>query len=65
METSKNATAAIDTSWKEQKAKIKAKYPTVTDADLHFEKGKKQEMFKALQLKLKVSREEFSKVISA
>jgi len=52
-------------SWKEQKGKLKAKFSTLTDADLHFEEGKKDEMLKKVQTKLGKSKEEFKAIIAA
>lgn len=50
-------------NWTEQKGKLKAKFPKLTDADLQFEQGKKEDMLKKVQTKLGVTKEELSKVI--
>ena len=52
-------------NWNEQKVKLKAKYPTLTDADFHFAEGKKDEMLSKLQTKLGKTKEELTKIIAA
>ncbi|HYV92638.1 MAG TPA: general stress protein CsbD [Chitinophagales bacterium] len=52
-------------NWNEQKRKLQAKYTSLTDADLHFEDGKKETMFTKLQVKLGVTREQLDEVISS
>ncbi|HRB71856.1 MAG TPA: CsbD family protein [Flavobacterium sp.] len=56
---------ATKSNWHEQKGKLKAKFPSLTDADLHFEEGKKDEMLSRVQNKLGKSKEELTKIISA
>lgn len=63
MENSKETSQAVKTSWKEQKGKLKLKFPSLTDADLHFEEGKKDEMLRKVETKLGKTKEEFSKII--
>jgi uncharacterized protein YjbJ (UPF0337 family) len=41
----------------EQKGKLKKKFAVLTDNDLMFEEGKKEEMFGKLQIKLAKSKE--------
>jgi uncharacterized protein YjbJ (UPF0337 family) len=50
-------------SWSEQRTKIKAKFPTLTDADLTFENGKKDEMYGKLEKKLGKTKEELTAII--
>lgn len=52
-------------SWNEQKGKLKKKIAVLTDNDLMFEEGKKEEMFGKLQIKLGKSKEELHKIIEA
>jgi uncharacterized protein YjbJ (UPF0337 family) len=52
-------------SWNEQKGKLKKKFAVLTDNDLLFEEGKKEEMFGKLQIKLGKSKEELHKIIEA
>jgi uncharacterized protein YjbJ (UPF0337 family) len=50
--------------WDEQKGKLKQKFATLTDDDLMFTEGKKDEMLGRLQIKLGKSKEELHKIIS-
>ena len=52
-------------NWSEQKGKLKAKFSTLTDADLHYEEGKKDEMFTNVQTKLGKTKEELQTIIAA
>lgn len=51
-------------NWTEQKGKLKSNFPTLTDADLHYENGKKDEMFNRVQTKLGKTKEELDTVMS-
>lgn len=50
-------------NWNEQKGKLKQKFATLTDDDLLFTEGKKDEMLGRLQKKLGKSKEELHKLI--
>jgi uncharacterized protein YjbJ (UPF0337 family) len=50
-------------NWNEQKAMLKRKYPALTDKDLFFELGRKNEMLANLQVKLGKTKEEFQKIM--
>lgn len=50
-------------NWNEQKGKLKQKFAVLTDNDLMFEEGKKDEMFGKLQAKLGKTREELDKIM--
>jgi uncharacterized protein YjbJ (UPF0337 family) len=52
------------TDWNEQKGKLKAKYPTLTDSDLQFAEGKKDEMMGRLQTKLGKTKDELQKIFA-
>ncbi|MBK6861886.1 MAG: CsbD family protein [Saprospiraceae bacterium] len=52
-------------NWNEQKGKLKQKYATLTDNDLIFEEGKKDEMMGKLQKILGKTKEELHNIISA
>ena len=66
MSESKNITPfPLEGNWNEQKSKLKAKFSTLTDADLRYEEGKKDEMLKRVQVKLGKTKEEFQKIIEA
>jgi uncharacterized protein YjbJ (UPF0337 family) len=51
-------------NWNEQKGKLKQKFATLTDNDLKFAEGKKEEMLGRLQIKLGKSKEELHKIIT-
>jgi uncharacterized protein YjbJ (UPF0337 family) len=64
-EHSKDSVSTPDKgNWSEQKAKLKAKYPTLTEADFVFAEGKKDEMLAKLQAKLGKTKEELTKIIA-
>ena len=55
----------IKGNWNEQKGKLKQKFANLTDNDLLYEQGKKDEMLGKLQIKLGKSKEELDKIIAA
>ena len=57
-------TTQLKGDWEQQKGKLKQKFATLTDNDLLFAEGKKEEMFGRLQTKLGKSKEELHKIIS-
>lgn len=52
-------------NWNEQKGKLKQKFALLTENDLLFEEGKKDEMLGRLQVKLGKTREELEKIIGS
>lgn len=58
-------TKELKGSWEEQKGKLKQKFAALTDNDLWFVKGKKEEMMEKLQIKLSKSKEELHKLLEA
>jgi len=56
-------TTEIKGSWNEQKGKLKQKFAVLTDNDLMFEEGKKEEMLGKIQNKLGKTKEEWFKII--
>jgi len=52
-------------NWNEQKGKLKRKFGYLTDNDLLFEEGKKEEMLGKLQIKLGKTKDELIKIIAA
>jgi uncharacterized protein YjbJ (UPF0337 family) len=52
-------------NWNEQKGKLKQKFALLTDDDLMFEEGKKEEMFGKLQVKLGKTKEQLHEIINA
>jgi uncharacterized protein YjbJ (UPF0337 family) len=57
-------TTELKGNWDEQKGKLKQKFATLTDDDLLFAEGKKDEMMGKLQIKLGKSKEELHNIIS-
>jgi len=52
-------------NWNEQKGKLKQKFAVLTDNDLMFESGKKDEMLGKIQIKLGKTKEELHAIIAA
>jgi uncharacterized protein YjbJ (UPF0337 family) len=59
----KNSTE-LTGNWNEMKGKLKQKFSTLTDDDLLFADGKKDELIGRLQIKLGKTKEEIRKIIS-
>ena len=57
-------TNEVKGTWNEQKGRLKQKFAILTDNDLLFESGKKEEMIGKLQLKLGKTKEELNRIIS-
>jgi uncharacterized protein YjbJ (UPF0337 family) len=57
-------TTELKGNWHEQKGKLKQQFATLTDDDLAFEEGKKEEMMGRLQKKLGKTKEELHTLIS-
>ena len=51
-------------NWEEQNGKLKQKFASLTDDDLLFAEGKKEEMIGNLQIKLSKTKEELQKFIA-
>ncbi|TDE44421.1 CsbD family protein [Flavobacterium rhamnosiphilum] len=52
-------------NWEEQKGKLKQKFAALTENDLLFTEGKKEEMIGKLQIKLGITKEELLKIIES
>jgi uncharacterized protein YjbJ (UPF0337 family) len=50
-------------NWEEQKEKLKQKFAALTENDLFFSDGKKEEMIEKLKVKLGITKEELLKII--
>ena len=57
-------TTQIKGNWEEQKGKLKQKFAILTDNDLMFEEGKRDEMMGKIQIKIGMTKEELEKLIS-
>lgn len=58
-------TVELKGNWNEQKGKLKQQFAILTDNDLMFEEGKKEEMLGKLQITLGKTKEELHKMIEA
>ncbi len=58
-------TTELKGAWEEQKGKLKQKFAQLTDDDLMFAEGKKDEMYGRLQTKLGKTKDELHKLIAA
>jgi uncharacterized protein YjbJ (UPF0337 family) len=58
-------TTELTGNWNEQKGRLKQKFAWLTDSDLLFETGKKEEMMGRLQIKLGKTKEDLNKIIAA
>jgi uncharacterized protein YjbJ (UPF0337 family) len=56
-------TTELKGNWEEQKGKLKQKFSSLTDNDLLYLEGKKEEMLGKLQIKLGKTKEEIQKLI--
>jgi uncharacterized protein YjbJ (UPF0337 family) len=52
-------------NWNNQRAKLKQKFPNITDSDLLYEQGKKDEMLERIQIKLGKTKEELNEILNA
>lgn len=57
-------TTELNGKWEQQKGKLKQKFAMLTDNDLLFTEGKKEEMFGRLQVKLGKTKDELRRIIS-
>jgi len=58
-------TTGINGNWNTTKGKLKQKFAMLTDNDLMFAEGKKDEMIGRLQIKLGKTKAEMQKIIEA
>lgn len=58
-----NATSSAN--WSDQKSKLKSKFSNLTDEDLRYDEGKKEEMFTRIQKKTGKTQQELDAVISS
>lgn len=58
-------TKEVKINWEERKEKLKLKFASLTDNDLMFEEGKKEQMLVKLQNKLGMTKDELIEIIAA
>ncbi len=56
-------TSSVKSNWKETAGKLKQKFSRLTDDDVLFNKGKKEELFGRLQKQFGKTKEELRKLI--
>jgi uncharacterized protein YjbJ (UPF0337 family) len=56
-------TIEVKGNWNDLKGKLKQKFASLSDNDLMFEEGKKDEMLGKLQIKLGKSKEELDNIL--
>lgn len=56
-------TTELEGNWEEQKGKLKQKFAALTENDLLFQEGMKEEMIGKLQIKLGKTKEDLLKII--
>jgi len=57
-------TTELNGNWEKQKGKLKQRFAMLTDNDLLFAEGKKEEMIGRLQVTLGKTKEELHKIIA-
>jgi len=65
MTNEKETTVPEKANWTEQKVRLKARFENLTDTDLQFEEGKKEEMLVRIQNKIGKSKEELFKIMAS
>ena len=58
-------TTTVKGTWNEMKGKLKKQFADLTDNDLMYEEGQKEEMLGKLQVKLGKTKDELSKIMSS
>ncbi len=61
--TTQSSSSNAKSNWTEQKTKLIAKFPVLTDADLNYETGKREEMMVKVQKKLGKTKDELNAII--
>jgi uncharacterized protein YjbJ (UPF0337 family) len=62
--TNAAAPSTVHVSWNDQKAKLKAQFSTLTDEDLRYDNGKKDEMMARVQTKVGKTKEELAAILA-
>ena len=58
-------TIQVKGNWNEQKGKLKQKFAQLTDNDLMFDEGRKEEMYGKLQVKLGKTKQELDRIVAS
>jgi len=59
------STTELNRGWDKQKSELIQKFAILTENDLIFEEGEKDEMFRKLRIRLGKTKEELKKIIAA
>jgi uncharacterized protein YjbJ (UPF0337 family) len=59
------STIKVKSNWNKQKGELKQKFAILTDNDLMFKEGAREEMFAKLQIRLGKTREELRRIFAA
>jgi uncharacterized protein YjbJ (UPF0337 family) len=65
IKTGKMNNEEVKANWNDQKGKLKKMFAWLTDEDLLFKEGKKEEMFDKLQIKLGKTKAELQKLLAS
>lgn len=57
-------TTTVNGKWHELKGKLKKEFAILTDQDLMYDEGKKEEMFGKIQVKLGKTKDELHKIVA-
>lgn len=60
-----NVVRSPKTKWEAQKAKLKTKFPKLTDEDLNFDETKKAEFLNHMELKLALNAHELTLIMES
>lgn len=55
----------VEGNWNEKKGKLKQRFAVLTDNDLMYEEGKREELYGRLQKKLGKTKDEILKIIAS
>lgn len=58
-------TTGVKGNWNEQKGRLMEKFAVLTDNDLMYEEGRKEEMLGKLQIKLGKTKDELAKLMAS
>lgn len=58
-------TTELKGNWNELKGKLKQKFVFLTENDLMYEEGQKEEMYGKMQIKLGKTKEELEKIVAS
>ena len=60
-----NLGSHVKTTWEAEKAKLKSRFPKLTDEDLNYEERSKDEMLAKLEMKLSIPAKELEVILKS